>query len=86
MFIKMVNGSQLKIMNIPTKNNNPGDLKDPSTGQFQQFKSPQEGYAALLNDLQAKINNRPDATLADFSNVYAPPSEKDSDLLPGSKI
>lgn len=65
---------------IADKLNNPGNLKDPSTGSFQQFNSPQEGFAALLNDLQAKISPSsthlgPKATLADFSKMYAPASD-----------
>lgn len=61
--------------NLPTTNNDPGDLKDPSTGTFQQFADPKEGFAALLNDLQTKINNHPNWTLGDFAKVYAPPSD-----------
>lgn len=61
--------------NIPTANNNPGDLKDPATGTFQQFSDPKQGFGALLTDLQTSINNHPDWTLADFSNTYAPPSD-----------
>lgn len=64
--------------NLPTKNNNPGDLKDPSTGQFQVFNTPQEGFGALLNDLQIKIKHHPDHTLADFANQYAPPSDNNN--------
>ena len=29
--------------NIPQQNNNPGNLKDPTTGQFRIFATPQEG-------------------------------------------
>lgn len=71
--------------NLPTANNNPGDLRNvgqegasEGAGGFAKFDSPQSGFGALLNDLQTKINNHPDATLADFSNVYAPPSENNS--------
>ena len=64
--------------NIPTKNNNPGDLKDPSTGNFQQYSDPAQGKAALYNDLTAKMTGTsktgigPDSSLLDFSKVYAP--------------
>lgn len=61
--------------NLPTRSNNPGDLKDPSTGEFRQFGDPKEGYGALLNDLQHKITTNPEWNLADFSNVYAPPTD-----------
>lgn len=68
--------------NIPTSTNNPGDLRfagqqggsQSSTG-FAQFPDAKQGYAALLNDLQAKINKHPDWTLGDFSNTYAPSSD-----------
>lgn len=68
--------------NIPTRLNNPGSLKDPSTGNFRQFNSPQEGYAALLNDLEGKKTGKtqtglgPQSTLVDFANVYAPKGDK----------
>lgn len=67
--------------NLPTRNNNPGDLRDPTTGSFRQFASPQEGYAALLNDLHAKQTGTtttglgPASTLVDFANKYAPSSD-----------
>src|ERR1700733_12668396 len=74
------NQPQQPSQNIPTTLNNPGDLKDPSTGNFQQFSDPQQGYAALMNDLSYKMSPQddklgPNATLADFSNVYAPSSD-----------
>lgn len=71
-------------MNIPTQNNNPGDIKDPSTGKFMQFKDPKEGYAALLNDLSLKQSGKsrtglgPTSTLADFAKTYAPSSDKNN--------
>lgn len=67
--------------NLPTRNQNPGDLKDPTTGDFRQFSSPQEGHAALLNDLTAKITGTSttglngNSSLVDFSKVYAPASD-----------
>lgn len=63
--------------NIPTANNNPGDLKNPATGNFQKYSNPQEGMAALLNDLQAKFNGKlgQSGTLADFAKMYAPPTD-----------
>lgn len=69
-------------MTLADKNNNPGNLKDPSTGQFRVFSTPQEGYAALLNDLQIKKTSSqklgPNKTLADFSQVYAPASDNNN--------
>lgn len=63
-------------------NNNPGDLRfigqsGASQGKsgFASFQSPKEGFGALLNDVQSKINRNPTHTLADFANTYAPPSD-----------
>lgn len=70
--------------NLPTRQNNPGDLRDPATGGFRDFATPQEGYAALLNDLHAKQTGTtttgvgPSSTLADFAKVYAPPNENNT--------
>ena len=64
--------------NIPTSQNNPGDLKDPSTGQIRTFQDPIQGKAALYNDLTAKMTGTsttgvgPSSTLLDFAKVYAP--------------
>lgn len=69
---------------LADRNNNPGNLRDVSTGGFRQFATPQDGYAALLNDLEAKKTGTsttgvgPSSTLADWGNVYAPPTENDS--------
>lgn len=69
---------------LANRNNNPGNLKDPATGTFKTFNSPQEGYAALLNDLEVKKKGQsksgltPESTLADFSKVYAPSSDKNN--------
>lgn len=71
--------------NIPTSTNNPGDLRfagqsgaQPSSTGFAQFSSPQQGYAALLNQIQTDINNHPDWTLEDFATNYAPPSQNNT--------
>ncbi len=70
--------------NLPTRNNNPGDIKDTSTGTFKHYSNPQEGFAALMNDLQAKKTGAthtglgPNSTLVDFAKAYAPPSENNS--------
>lgn len=68
--------------NLPTTNNNPGDLRyagqdtaSQGQGGFASFPTAQQGYGALLNDLQAKINSHPEHTLADFANQYAPSSD-----------
>jgi len=65
-------------MALAEKNNNPGNLRDPKTGDFRKFNSPEEGYAGLLNDLNAKMTGTsttgigPASTIADFAKVYAP--------------
>lgn len=62
-------------------NVNPGNIKDPATGSFKQFSHAGEGYAALLNDLEAKKtgNTRtglgPQSTLVEFAEAYAPESD-----------
>lgn len=68
--------------NLPTANNNPGDLRfigqtgaTPGQGGFASFQDPKQGFAALLNDVQTKINNHPNNTLVDFANQYAPSSD-----------
>lgn len=82
----MANGSHNDMSNIPTTNNNPGDLKNPATGTFQQYQKPQQGYAALLNDLSAKMTAHPDWSLADFSNVYAPSSDNNDSASYAAKL
>lgn len=67
--------------NIPTTLNNPGDIKDPKTGNFKKFKNPQEGFLNLKNDLKAKITGNTStgltgkSTLREFANKWAPPSD-----------
>lgn len=75
-------GTSIIMETLANRNNNPGNLKDPSTGHFRTFGTPQEGYAALMNDLEIKKSGksktglRPDSTLVDFSKAYAPKSDK----------
>ena len=75
--------------NIPTSTNNPGDLMyagqagaTPTTKQttagehtFAQFPTPQAGFGALLNQLSLNVKNKPNETLGDWANTYAPPSD-----------
>lgn len=66
------------------RNNNPGNLKNPKTGTFQQFSSPQEGYDALVKDLTGKMTGatstglKPTSSLRDFSSTWAPASDKNN--------
>lgn len=68
---------------IPTRLNNPGDLKG-NNDAFQTFQNPQQGYAALLNDLSDKQSGNtstglgPTSTLTDFVKVYAPPGDNNN--------
>lgn len=69
--------------NLGVRNNNPGNLKDPATGQFRVFSTPQEGQQALVDDLTAKVTGtshviKPTASLLDFAKVYAPASDKNN--------
>lgn len=70
--------------NLPTRNQNPGDLKDPSTGTFRKFNSPQEGFTALKNDLSAKASGNtrtglgPNSSLKELAYVWAPPSDNNN--------
>lgn len=63
---------------LAVRNNNPGNLRDPNTGAFRQFATQEDGYAALLNDLDAKRtgNTRtglgPNSSLSEFASKYAP--------------
>lgn len=67
--------------NIPTRLNNPGDLKDPKTGVFRTFPNPQEGFKALKDDLNIKITGKsktgvtPNSDLQHFASIYAPASD-----------
>ncbi len=69
---------------VADKNNNPGNIRDPKTGAFRTFASPQEGYAALLNDLQGKVTGATstgltsNSTLLDFAKKYAPSSDNNN--------
>jgi hypothetical protein len=63
------------------RNNNPGNLKDINTGKFRVFNTPQEGFGALMNDLEAKKTGNSttglngESNLAEFSAKYAPKAD-----------
>jgi hypothetical protein len=54
--------------------NNPGNIKDMKTGQFRTFATPEEGHAAMEQDLTAK-GNKGYNTVSKIINRYAPPSD-----------
>ena len=68
--------------NPAQRNNNPGNIRDTNTGEFRSFKSPQEGWRALREDLTAKLTGKtktgltPNSTLYDFAKVYAPERDR----------
>lgn len=70
---------------LAARNHNPGNLRDPRTGTFRKFATPQEGFTALLEDVRAKQEGRTrtglngDSTLIQFFNIYAPPHENDTE-------
>lgn len=70
--------------NIPTRQNNPGDIK--VRGKIARYNSPNEGKAALYNDLTAKMTGTsttgigPGSSLVDFAKVYAPDSDGNNSL------
>lgn len=69
--------------NLGLQNNNPGNLRDPSTGQFRVFQSPQEGQQALIQDLTAKQTGqsshiKPGASINDLGKVWAPDSDNNT--------
>ena len=74
--VKVIIGAGLAV-----KNNNPGNLKSAKTGKFRTFKTPEEGYQALLDDIEIKQSGRSktgikaDSSLADYIKVYAPESD-----------
>ena len=71
----------LGVGNLGQQNNNPGNLKDPRTGQFLQFGSPDQGFNALKQDLLGKMTGatstplKATSSLLDFARVYAPASD-----------
>lgn len=74
------------------QNQNPGNLKDPSTGNFQSFSDPVEGKAALYNDLTAKMTGQSktglngDSSLLDFAKTYAPASDNNDPVQYAANI
>ena len=72
--------------NLPTTNNNPGDLRfagqqgaTQGKGGFAAFANPQAGFNALENQVQSRITQNPNETLEDFvgnpTTGYAPKSD-----------
>lgn len=53
------------------ENHNPGNLKDPKTGEFRKFKTEAEGKQALLDQLQSWKTRFPEWTVNDLNKRYA---------------
>jgi len=74
---------------LSVRNSNPGNMRDPATGDFVQFASPQEGLAAMQSDLSMKLSGQSPImrerygagytpTLENVISTWAPPSENDT--------
>lgn len=58
---------------VSVRNNNPGNLVDPRTGQIKRFDTPQQGQAALEQDLQGKLSGASPAYKAKFGDAPVSP-------------
>lgn len=75
---------------LNVRNNNPGNMRPVGGNEgFQKFATPEEGLAAMANDLTAKITGNSPAmearfgagyqpTLANVLTTWAPPEENDT--------
>jgi hypothetical protein len=54
---------------VANRNNNPGNIRD-SKGNFIHFATFQDGYQALIDDLNAKLHKYPDWTLTQIMARY----------------
>lgn len=73
------------------RNNNPGNLRVPGTGDFQHFGSAQDGISALGRQLRSYYNGTSAAaghrklrTLKDIISTYAPSSENNTGAYIGA--
>lgn len=57
---------------LAARNNNPGNLRDQSTGQFKVFDTPEEGATAMQSDLTAKVSGNSPAMEKNFGKGYSP--------------
>lgn len=58
---------------LSVRNNNPGNLRDPKTGEFKQFATPEEGRKALTADLAGKLEGTSPAYKAKFGDAPITP-------------
>jgi hypothetical protein len=59
---------------VSVRNNNPGNLVDPKTGEIRKFATIEEGQAALDADLQGKLNGTSQAYKSRFGDAPVSPS------------
>ena len=57
---------------LSVRNNNPGNLRDQTTGAFRTFNTPEEGAAAMQADLTAKVSGNSPAMERNFGKGYSP--------------
>ena len=62
--------------NVPVsvRNNNPGNLVDPKTGEIRKFATPEEGDKAMEDDLKGKLSGASEAYKARFGNAPVTPA------------
>lgn len=54
---------------MSVRNNNPGNIKDPKTGEFMKFNTLEEGQKALDDDLRLKLSGQSPAVKQRFGDV-----------------
>lgn len=74
---------------LSVRNNNFGNLRNPQTGDFQRYATPEEGKSAMLRDLALKLSGKSPVmqskygqgytpTIENVVSTWAPPSENDT--------
>ena len=63
---------------LNVRNNNPGNIKDPKSGQFAQYESPELGFAAMAKQLQL-YGQRGNNTLNGIISTWAPKGDGNND-------
>ena len=67
---------------LAVKNNNPGNLRPSSGKGFKKFSSPEEGFNALIKQIDLyktgeSSHTEGNETLQELINIYAPSNEND---------
>lgn len=58
---------------VSVRNNNPGNLVDPKTGQIKKFDTPEQGQLALQQDLEGKLKGTSPAYKSKFGDAPVSP-------------